>query len=66
MEKSGNAEIYVVRTVEPISEHFVIRGWYKTPKAAAAHAVEPRKPELAKAQAVLDELELWIKHRQNE
>ncbi len=66
IELNGNAEIYVVRTVDHISEHFVIRGWYTTSKEAAATAVYPRKPESMTAKAVLDEMETWIKRRNDE
>jgi len=66
IELNGNADIYVVRSVEPISDHLVIKGWYTSRKMAAAHAVEPRKPEPATAKAVFDEMKLWIERHKDE
>jgi hypothetical protein len=63
IKQHGNAEIYVVRAVNPISEHFVIRNWYLSQEEAAANAIEPRRPENARANAVLDEMTLWVKYR---
>jgi len=62
IKQNGNAEIYVVRAVKPISEHFVIRNWYLLQEEAAANAIEPRRPEYARANAILDEMMLWVKY----
>jgi len=61
VDEHGNKPIYVVRTVEPIEEHYVIRAWSESRQKAADVAIEPRKPERMMAKDALDEMKMRMR-----